>query len=152
VAVALAGCTTDTDGGDGGGGGGGDGGGGDGGSSEFDRDAVDEYLSDVGNYDGTVEDATGTGNVEVAVGAEGNGGNFAFDPPAVVVDSGTDVNWAWTGMGAQHNVVHEEGDFESELVEGEGNDFQHTFEDTGVYRYYCTPHQGVGMKGVVVVV
>jgi len=168
LAGLVAGCTTGTDGGDespaeggdgGNGGGDGNGGGGDGGTPtedtsgpEFDQAAVDEYLSDVGNYDGTVVDETGTGNVEVAVGAEGNGGNFAFDPPAVVVDAGTDVNWGWTGQGGQHNVVHEDGDFESDLVSQEGNDFQYTFEETGIYRYYCTPHQGVGMKGVVVVV
>jgi halocyanin-like protein len=166
AAGVLAGCTTSTDGGSptesgddggdsGGDGGGGtptDSGGGGGSTPSYDKAAVDEYLSDVGNYDGTVADETGTGNVEVAVGAEGNGGNYAFAPAAVVVDAGTDINWGWTGQGQQHNVVHEGGDFESSLTGQEGNDFQHTFEETGVYRYYCQPHKGLGMKGVVVVV
>ncbi|MDS0276889.1 halocyanin domain-containing protein [Halomicroarcula sp. S1AR25-4] len=112
---------------------------------------VSDYLSDVGNFDGTVADETGTGNVEVTVGAEGNGGAYAFAPAAVRIDAGTDVNWSWTGEGGSHNVVHEEGEFESDLVTESGNDFQHTFESAGVYLYYCQPHKSLGMKGAIIV-
>ncbi|WP_254274187.1 halocyanin domain-containing protein [Haloarcula marina] len=162
----LAGCGGSSDGGSGGSDG--DSGSGDGndGSTETDAEAstteggsgssgvpseVSEYLSDVDNFDGTVADQTGTGNVEVTVGAEGNGGNYAFGPAAVRIDAGTDVNWAWNGEGGSHNVVHEEGDFESSLVSDSGNDFQHTFEESGVYLYYCQPHKSLGMKGAVIV-
>lgn len=113
---------------------------------------VSDYLSDTGNFDGTVEDMTGTGNVNVTVGAQGNGGNFAYAPAAIRIDAGTDVNWSWNGEGGSHNVVHEDGDFESSLVSDSGNDFQHTFEETGVYLYYCAPHKSLGMKGAVIVV
>ena len=41
----------------------------------------DGYLSDVDNFDGTTADMTGQDEVTIAVGAEGNGGGFAFDPP-----------------------------------------------------------------------
>jgi halocyanin-like protein len=115
-------------------------------------DEVSEYLSETGNFDGTVADETGSGNVEVQVGAEGNDGNFAFAPPAVRIDAGTDINWTWTGEGGQHNVVHEDGAFESDLIEEGGNDFQHTFEEPGVYLYFCNPHGSLGMKGAVIVV
>jgi halocyanin-like protein len=113
---------------------------------------VSDYLSNTGNFDGSVEDMTGTGNVEVTVGAQGNGGAFAFGPAAIRIDAGTDVNWAWNGEGGSHNVVHEDGEFESSLVSSSGNDFQHTFEETGVYLYYCAPHKSLGMKGAVIVV
>jgi halocyanin-like protein len=89
--------------------------------------------------------------VTVAVGAEGNGGNFAFDPAAIRVSSGTTVVWNWTGQGAQHNVVAEDGSFESELTEEEGFTFEHTFSESGTYEYACTPHRSLGMKGAVVV-
>jgi halocyanin-like protein len=135
------------DGGDGSGGGDSSGGGGGGGTPDFGG-----YLDDVGNFDGSVADATGQGEVSVAVGAEGNGGNLAFDPPAVHVDNGATVVWEWTGEGGAHNVIHEDGDaFESELTAESGVTFEHTFEEDGVYNYYCQPHKSLGMKGSVVV-
>jgi halocyanin-like protein len=123
---------------------GGDGGGG--GTPDFGG-----YLDDVGNFDGSVADATGQGEVTVGVGTEGNGGNLAFDPPAVHVDNGATVVWEWTGEGGSHNVVHEGGNFESELTAESGATFEHTFEEDGVYNYYCQPHKSLGMKGSVVV-
>lgn len=112
---------------------------------------VEEYLSDAGNFEGTVQDETGTGSVDVEVGAEGNGGAFAFAPAAIRVDTGTEVTWTWTGEGGQHNVLEEDGAFESELVDEEGHEFQHTFEEAGTYLYACTPHSSLGMKGAVIV-
>ena len=111
----------------------------------------DGWLSNVGNYDGTVVDATGQDSVTVEVGAQGNGGAYAFAPPAVQVDPGTTVTWEWTGEGSTHNVVDEAGAFESELTDEAGFTFERTFDAEGVVKYYCTPHQGLGMKGVVVV-
>jgi halocyanin-like protein len=162
---SVAGCTTETDGGDGdsgatdtpdstpadadtatatdSGSASGDGGG-------AGVSAVEEYLSDAGNYDG-VEDMSGSGSVTVEVGAQGNGGGFAFAPAAIRVAPGTTVTWEWTGKGGQHNVVHEGGAFESELVTEAGHTFEYTFEEAGTYRYYCQPHRALGMKGVVVV-
>jgi len=110
----------------------------------------DGWLSNVGNYDGVV-DETGSDEVTIAVGASGNGGNFAFDPAAVRVSSGTTVVWEWTGQGAQHNVAAEGGGFESDMSAEEGHTFEHTFSEAGTYEYACTPHRTLGMKGVVVV-
>jgi halocyanin-like protein len=112
--------------------------------------AVEEYLSDVGNYDGIV-DETGASEVTVTVGAEANGGNFGFAPAAIRVSTGTKVVWKWNGLGSTHNVVAEDGAFESELVAEEGHTFSRTFEESGTVEYYCTPHKTMGMKGVVVV-
>jgi halocyanin-like protein len=110
------------------------------------------WFDDVGNYDGTTVDATGQGEVTVSVGAEGNGGAFAFDPPAIQVDPGTTVVFEWTGEGGQHNVVSEEGDdFQSDLVAEAGFTFEHTFEEEGITTYYCEPHLSLGMKGAVAV-
>ncbi|MDG5776458.1 halocyanin domain-containing protein [Haloarculaceae archaeon H-GB2-1] len=110
------------------------------------------YLDDVGNYDGSVEDLTGESEVTVTVGAEGNGGAFAFDPPAIHVDSGTTVKWEWTGNGGGHNVIAEGGEFDSGTAVAEaGVNFEYTFESDGIFNYYCQPHKSLGMKASVVV-
>jgi halocyanin-like protein len=109
------------------------------------------WMSDVGNYS-EVADRTGQDEVTVAVGAEGNGGAFGFDPAAVQVDPGTTIVWEWTGEGGQHNVIAQDGaSFESETVTEGGYTFSQTPESEGVITYYCQPHQQLGMKGVVVV-
>src|SRR6056297_2807227 len=97
------GNATGTEGGTAGGEGGGGGGGG--GPPDFGG-----FLDDVGNFDGSVTDARGQDSVTVAVGAQGNGGAFAFDPPAVHVDNGATVQFEWTGQGGGHNVVQDGGD------------------------------------------
>jgi len=121
------------------------GGGGGSGSSKFDG-----YLSDTSNFDGSVTDETGSDTVTVKVGTQGNNGANAFSPAAVTVSTGTTVRWKWTGRGS-HNVIEENGDFRSDLMATKGETFEHTFDETGTYKYYCRPHKTLGMKGVVVV-
>jgi halocyanin-like protein len=144
AAASVAGCA--------GGGGDSDGGGsegdgdGDGGSADT---SYDGWLSDVPNYEGAPADRTGNDTVTVAVGA-GNG--LFFAPAAVRVSPGTTVVWEWTGQGGQHNVRERNGAFESDLASTEGHTYERTFEEPGVVKYLCVPHEAVGMKGVVDVV
>jgi plastocyanin len=63
-----------------------------------------------------------------------------------------------------HNVVFDEDavpegvDFEKiSMIDGEqlgeeGETFTRTFDTLGSYEYYCEPHRGAGMNGVVTVV
>ncbi|MFD1600945.1 halocyanin domain-containing protein [Halobellus rarus] len=154
ITAGLAGCSGGSGGGSGDGSSGsdessGDSGGdgsGDGGSTP----SFDGYLAETSNYDG-VADRTGNDEVTVTVGAEANGGNFGYGPAAVRVSPGTTVVWEWNGRGSLHNVAAEDGSFESEQVQESGHTFSQTFEETGTVKYYCTPHETIGMKGVVVV-
>ncbi|MFB6107254.1 MAG: halocyanin domain-containing protein [Haloplanus sp.] len=105
------------------------------------------------NFDGTV-DRTGQDSVTVEVGAEGNGGPYAFSPPAMRVDPGTTVTFEW--VSDTHNVLVEDkpsgADWQGhEGIETQGFSFDHTFETEGIYKYYCQPHRALGMKGAVVV-
>ncbi|NHN40461.1 halocyanin domain-containing protein [Halorubellus sp. JP-L1] len=109
-----------------------------------------DWFADVDNYESTV-DARGTDEVAVSVGAEGNGGALAFDPPAVHVDPGTTVVWKWTGDGGTHDVADADGDFASEAAADAGHTYAVTFDGAGISKYRCTPHEGAGMKGAVVV-
>jgi len=114
-------------------------------------------FMDNANDFGGVEDFRGADEVRVAVGA---GDGISFDPPALHVDDGTTVVWEWTGEGGRHNVVAENGEFDSgEPVSEEGTTFEHTFEAVGeegsasenVHNYVCEPHEQAGMLGSVVV-
>ena len=159
--VGVAGCSSD--------GNGGGGGNGDGGATPIPGSAypaVDEWLTetDVGaaadNYDGTLVDRTGQDTLTVDVGAEGNGGAFAFEPAAVVVSTGTEAEFSWTGEGNPHNVeaLPEEqiGESDYEFTSGEPEDgsgvkYTRTLDETGVALYHCEPHLSLGMKGGIAV-
>ena len=119
------------------------------------RERVEQFLSNTANYEGEIMDALDRDEVVVAVGAEGNGGNFAFEYAAIAVSSGATVSWRWTGEGGQHNVASSgptDFDFSSGSPKIEGEPFDHTFEGAGVGLYVCEPHASLGMKGAVVVV
>jgi halocyanin-like protein len=108
------------------------------------------WFDDVSNFEGTV-DYTGQDTVEVTVGTAGNGGNYAFGPPAIRVDPGATVVWQWNGKGGGHNVVDDDGSFSSDMSSSSGFTFEHAFESEGTFKYYCEPHKALGMKGAVVV-
>jgi halocyanin-like protein len=121
--------------------------------------AAQSTQPDFGGYldgvDGGYQDARGQSEVTVTVGAEGNGGNLAFAPAGLWVDSGTTVTWEWNGLGGAHNVKYEEGpasDLDSGAAVAEaGTTYTYTFEEGGITTYYCQPHQSLGMLGAVAV-
>lgn len=95
------------------------------------------------------EEEGGGGPKTVTVGP---GGKNVFDPETVYVKPGGTVKWTWGSGG--HNVFPESipdgAEWEGhEPLEGEGFEYEHTFETEGSYEYVCTPHAGVGMKGTV---
>lgn len=119
-----------------------------GGSSTGEDAPYDGWLDNANGFEETA-DRTGADQTTVSVGADSG---YAFDPAAISVTTGTEVRWEWTDLGGGHNVVDEDGAFESEILTGEGETFSHTFEEPGVYKYACTPHRSQGMLGVVEVV
>jgi glucose/arabinose dehydrogenase/plastocyanin len=97
------------------------------------------------------------------VAAVGN----SFLPQALVVPTGTAL--AWTGGPLAHTVTSSQAVCSSAtedecrynadddtafngLVGGVGDTFEHTFEEAGVYPYYCEFHYQLGMTGLVVAV
>jgi halocyanin-like protein len=108
------------------------------------------WLADTSNFH-AVADRRGQEEVEIRVGARGNGGRYAFDPPAVHVDPGTTVVWRWVDGGAVHDVVDADGRFESPDLATEGATYAVEFDGHGLSRYACEPHEDRGMRGVVLV-
>ena len=63
---------------------------------------------------------------------------YAFDPRDVTVKVGQKVSWT-NEDSAEHNVVAEDGTFESEDLE-QGDTFEYTTEKAGRFSYVCTYH------------
>lgn len=64
--------------------------------------------------------------------------DFAFDPPNITIPAGTTVEWTNVGP-TPHNVVSQEGIWESPIMEA-GATYRFTFEEPGMYSYWCTLH------------
>lgn len=98
---------------------------------------------------------------------------LAFAPKQIEVEAGTTVTWENVGtighsVTAYEDTIPEDaayfasGGFDSEdaAVEAypdegnvtEGETYEHTFETTGEYEYYCIPHEMNGMVGTVRVI
>ncbi|MFC6954245.1 plastocyanin/azurin family copper-binding protein [Halorubellus litoreus] len=88
-------------------------------------------------------------------------GQFVFTPAVVWVEQGATVEWTIEGGSHSVTAYHEENGqpgrvpedasaFDSGVLSA-GESFEHTFETPGVHNYYCTPHRGLGMTGIVVV-
>ena len=94
---------------------------------------------------------------------------FAFAPGSIAVDAGATVTWENTGSVGHTVTAYEDGipadaayfasgGFDSEeaargsvnggIVEA-GETYEHTFETSGEYGYFCVPHEGSGMTGTV---
>jgi len=88
-------------------------------------------------------------------------GQFVFSPAVVWVEPGATVTWEIDGGSHSITAYHPDNGKQLRVPEGtsgfdsgvlsSGDSFEHTFETEGVYDYYCTPHEGLGMVGLVVV-
>jgi plastocyanin len=102
---------------------------------------------------GYAKPATAT-TFDVTVGPNGE---LVFDPDLVTIHPGDQVKWTWDRVpGAIHSTTSgspgmPNGMWDSGLHTG-GATFTRTFNSTGTFPYYCTPHSCCGMVGTVMVV
>lgn len=96
---------------------------------------------------------------EVLMGSDT--GLLAFVPQKLTICAGDTVKWINNKSGP-HNVVFDEEGIPAGVSQesismiddqiGEpGEFFEKKFDTTGTYAYYCEPHRGAGMNGVLVV-
>src|SRR6266403_553548 len=85
----------------------------------------------------------------------GPNGNLVFDPASVTIHPGDQVKWTWdsgghsttSGSPGLPNGIWDSG------IHNAGATFTRTFNSTGTFPYYCTPHGGCcNMVGTVTVV
>ena len=76
----------------------------------------------------------------------------SFSPGAITIDPGTTVTWTHNGM-VVHTVTSGTEDMHTGLFDSgdltNGQTFQFTFTDPGMYDYHC--HHHPGMSGTVMV-
>jgi plastocyanin len=111
---------------------------------------------------GGPDDLQGSAAVDATVLSSDEGaGQNVFTPAVVWVEQGATVTWTIAEGSHSATAYHPDYDksqrvpedaspFDSETLTA-GNTFEHTFETPGVYNYYCRPHEGLGMVGLVVV-
>ncbi|QAU11909.1 plasmid stabilization protein [Halorubrum sp. BOL3-1] len=157
--VGLAGCGSSDDGDDGTDGSDGD----DGTDGSDGGDGTDDADESVPGADvlGGPDDLQGSATVEaLSLDADRGAGQNVFSPAVAWVEEGATVTWEIASGSHSVTAYHPETDavlripeeaepFDSGTV-SEGT-FEHTFETPGVYDYYCRPHRGLGMVGLVVV-
>ena len=79
------------------------------------------------------------------------GNKMVYSEEVALVDVGETITWVPTSKG--HNVEFVAGPDGAELPKKSknGKEVSMTFEVPGIYYYWCTPHKGMGMIGLVVV-
>jgi len=93
-----------------------------------------------------------------------DGSEYYFDPIGLFVESGETVTFE-IQSGSHSATAYKQGTssaevtripegaetFNSETLSEQGATYEHTFETTGTYDYFCIPHKSLGMVGRIVV-
>lgn len=87
-------------------------------------------------------------NVEM-LNKDSDGNRMVYSQEIVKVEVGSTVTWIPTDKG--HNVEMKASPNDMKFKSKNGKEASITFETPGIYYYWCTPHKGMGMIGLVVV-
>ena len=80
---------------------------------------------------------------------DSSGNKMIYSKEIAKIDVGDTVTWLPTSKG--HNVEMIASPNDMELKSKNGKEVKITFDTAGIYYYWCTPHKGMGMIGLVVV-
>jgi pseudoazurin len=80
---------------------------------------------------------------------DSDGNRMVYSQEIVKVEVGSTVTWIPTDKG--HNVEMKASPNDMKFKSKNGKEASITFETPGIYYYWCTPHKGMGMIGLVVV-
>ena len=80
----------------------------------------------------------------------GSGGNLVFEPNEITISAGDTVHFMNESLPPHNIIVEARPDLSREaLLFAPGETQDVVFADKGDYNFFCGPHQGVGMTGVV---
>jgi len=82
--------------------------------------------------------------------------NVEFSPRDITIQKGDIVRWVWiegihtttSGTGA---ADPDAGNMWDQDCDSANPQFEFTFDDTGLFNYFCRPHEALDMKGTVTV-
>ena len=80
---------------------------------------------------------------------DSDGNKMVYSEEIARVDVGDTITWVPTTKG--HNVEMIASPNDMKLKSKNGKEVRATFDAPGIYYYWCTPHKGMGMIGLVVV-
>ena len=80
---------------------------------------------------------------------DANGNRMIYSQEVLEIAAGSTVKWVPTNKG--HNVEIIASPNDMKFKSKNGKEASITFETPGIYYYWCTPHKGMGMIGLVVV-
>ena len=80
---------------------------------------------------------------------DADGNKMVFSEEIARVDIGDIITWIPTTKG--HNVEMISSPNDIKLKSKNGKEVKISFDKAGIYYYWCTPHKGMGMIGLVVV-
>ena len=84
---------------------------------------------------------------EIQMGYEGN---LVFEPNEVTVNAGDTVTFVNNALPPHNIMVDNRPDLSREsLMFSPGETQEITFADVGDFEFFCAPHAGAGMKGVI---
>lgn len=82
---------------------------------------------------------------------DGAGRKMVYSQEVVHVDVGDTVTWMPTNKGHNVEIVAAPEGFDIPKKSKNGKEVSIDFTVPGIYYYWCTPHKGMGMIGLVVV-
>lgn len=127
---------------------------------DFDQDAetydgLEYHVRHQANWDYEIHDFRGYDTVRIRVGVEYEDGEPpVFHPVLAAIDTGTTVEWEWTGTGEYHVGHISQPRFTSEQYEEEGVHFDYQFDEDedGIHQYSSTlPHPDEIMRAALLV-
>ena len=80
---------------------------------------------------------------------DANGNKMVFSQEVVKIEVGDTITWLPSSKG--HNVEMISSPNKMKFKSKNGKEAKITFDTPGIYYYWCTPHKGMGMIGLVVV-
>jgi pseudoazurin len=80
---------------------------------------------------------------------DADGNRMVYSQEIAKVELGDTVTWLPTSKG--HNVEMISSPNDMKFKSRNGKEAKITFDTPGIYYYWCTPHKGMGMIGLVVV-
>ena len=80
---------------------------------------------------------------------DADGNRMVYSQEIVEIAAGSTVKWVPTDKGHNVEIIASPNDLK--LKSKNGKEVSVTFETPGIYYYWCTPHKGMGMIGLVVV-
>ena len=80
---------------------------------------------------------------------DSDGNKMVYSEEIARINAGDTITWVPTSKG--HNVEMMASPNKMKFKSKNGKEAKITFEEPGIYYYWCTPHKGMGMIGLVVV-